>query len=113
MEGQARFDIPSPATRRQSSANGFFSLPVLVCVGNMGRNTFVGPSFVFLETSLFKNNEDHREGQSAVSVRKPFNVLNHTNFQLPGAGGATNYRTNSGSFGQAGAPSTRVTFSLG
>jgi len=29
-------------------------------------------------------------------------VLNHTNFQLPGAGGATNMRTNSGSFGQSG-----------
>jgi hypothetical protein len=31
-----------------------------------------------------------------------FNVLNHTNFQLPGANGATNNRTNSGAFGQAG-----------
>ena len=37
-----------------------------------------------------------------------FNVLNHTNFQLPGAGGATNNNINHNGFGKAGDFSTRV-----
>ena len=31
-----------------------------------------------------------------------FNVLNHTNFQLPGASGASHNQINNTSFGQAG-----------
>ncbi|HUM03912.1 MAG TPA: TonB-dependent receptor [Terriglobales bacterium] len=88
-------------TGNGSSANGFFSAPCLGCIGNMGRNSFVGPSFVTWDTSLFKNIKiTERVG---IQFRaEAFNVLNHTNFQLPGAGGATNMRTNSGAFGQAG-----------
>ena len=95
-----RYPIPGDPTS-QSSANGFFSAPCLGCVGNMGRNTFVGPSYVSWETSLFKNMKI-TEKVNLQFRAEAFNVLNHTNFQLPGAGGATNYRTNSGSFGQAG-----------
>ena len=84
-----------------SSPNGFFSAPCLGCTGNMGRNTFVGPSFVSWETSVFKNIKI-TERVNMQFRAEAFNVLNHTNFQLPGAGGATNNRTNSGSFGQAG-----------
>jgi hypothetical protein len=84
-----------------SSPNGFFSSPCLGCVGNMGRNTFVGPSFTSWETSLFKNIKI-TERVNMQFRAEAFNILNHTNFQLPGAGGATNMRTNSGSFGQAG-----------
>lgn len=84
-----------------SSPNGFFSAPCLACTGNMGRNTFVGPSFVSWDTSLFKNIKI-TERVNLQFRAEAFNVLNHTNFQLPGAGGATNNRTNSGSFGQAG-----------
>jgi outer membrane receptor protein involved in Fe transport len=84
-----------------ASANGFFSSPCLACVGSEGRNTFVGPSFVSWDTSLFKNIKiTERVGMQFRA--EAFNVLNHTNFQLPGAGGSTNNRTNSGSFGQAG-----------
>ncbi len=92
---------PSPDNPIMSSANGFFSAPCLGCVGNMGRNTFVGPSFVSFETSVFKNIKI-TERVNMQFRAEAFNVLNHTNFQLPGAGGATNNRTNSGSFGQAG-----------
>ena len=67
----------------------------------MGRNTFVGPSYVSWETSLFKNIKITEKVNMQFRA-EAFNVLNHTNFQLPGAGGATNNRTNSGSFGQAG-----------
>jgi hypothetical protein len=84
-----------------SSANGFFTSPCLACIGNMGRNSFVGPSYVSWETSLFKNIKITE--RVAMEFRaEAFNVLNHVNFQLPGAGGATNNRTNSDTFGQAG-----------
>jgi len=84
-----------------SSANGLFSVPCLGCNGNMARNSFVGPSFVSWETSLFKNIRITERVKMEFRA-EAFNVLNHTNFLLPGAGGATNMRTNSGSFGQAG-----------
>jgi hypothetical protein len=84
-----------------SSANGFFSSPCLACVGSEGRNTFVGPSYVTWDTSLFKNIKI-TERVNMQFRAEAFNIMNHTNFQLPGAGGATNNRTNSGSFGQAG-----------
>ena len=77
-----------------------FSVPCLGCNGNLGRNTFVGPSFVSWETSLFKNIKI-TERVNMEFRAEAFNVLNHTNFQLPGAGGATNMRTNSDSFGQS------------
>jgi len=83
------------------NANELFSTPCLGCVGNLGRNTFVGPSFVSWETSVFKNIKI-TERVNLQFRAEAFNVLNHTNFQLPGAGGATNMRRNSGSFGQAG-----------
>lgn len=84
-----------------ASANGFFSAPCLGCVGNEGRNTFVGPSYVSWETSLFKNIKITEKVNMQFRA-EAFNVLNHTNFLLPGALGATNNRTNSGNFGQAG-----------
>jgi len=66
----------------------------------MGRNTFVGPSFVSWETSLFKKIKvTERVGMEFRA--EAFNVLNHANFQLPGAN-ATNNRTNSSTFGKAG-----------
>jgi hypothetical protein len=84
-----------------SETGGFFSAPCLGCNGNMGRNTFVGPSYVSWETSVFKNIKVTERVKMQFRA-EAFNVLNHTNFLLPGAGGATNMRTNSGSFGQAG-----------
>ncbi len=82
-----------------SSANGLFSVPCLGCNGNMARNSFVGPSYVSWETSLFKTIRITERVKMEFRA-EAFNVLNHTNFQLPGYG-ATNNRTNSGSFGQA------------
>jgi len=83
-----------------SSANGLFSVPCLGCNGNLARNSFVGPSYISWETSLFKTIRITERVKMEFRA-EAFNVLNHTNFQLPGAG-ATNNRTNSGSFGQAG-----------
>ena len=81
--------------------NGFFSTPCLGCVGNIGRNTFVGPSFASWESSLFKNIRI-TERVNAQFRAEAFNVLNHTNFLLPGAAGGTNNNVNRGAFGEAG-----------
>jgi hypothetical protein len=80
---------------------GFFTTPCIGCVGNLGRNTFVGPNYWTVDTSVFKNIKvTERVG---IQFRaEAFNVLNHTNFQLPGAGGATRGRVNNPSFGKAG-----------
>jgi carboxypeptidase family protein len=80
---------------------GFFTAPCLGCVGNLGRNTFVGPAFTAWDTSLFKKIKvTERVGMEFRA--EAFNVLNHTNFQLPGARFATNNNINHNSFGRAG-----------
>jgi hypothetical protein len=84
--------------------SSFFTRPCPGCVGNLGRNTFEGPNFFGVDMSLFKNFQiTERVG---VQLRwEVFNVFNRTNFQLPGASGATNNRVVGASgafFGQAG-----------
>jgi hypothetical protein len=79
---------------------GFFTAPCLGCVGDLGRNTFVGPAFTSWDTSLFKKiRVTERVGMEFRA--EAFNVLNHTNFQLPGARFATNNNINHNSFGKA------------
>ena len=83
-----------------------FSTPCLGCVGNLGRNTFVGPGQWFADMSLFKNFKvTERVG---LQFRlEGFNVFNHTNFLLAqtaaaGSNGPHNRIDQSG-FGKAGA----------
>ncbi len=73
----------------------FFSDPCLGCVGNLGRNTFVGPSYWALDTSLLKNLRLSERLHLQFRI-EAFNVFNHTNFLL----GENNI--NSPSFGLAG-----------
>lgn len=80
---------------------GFFSAPCLGCIGNLRRNSFVGPSFWNFDASLFKNIRI-TERVNMQFRAESFNVFNHTNFQLPGAGGATNNQINRTNFGQSG-----------
>jgi len=75
--------------------DNFFSAPCLGCVGNLGRNTFVGPGYWAADTSIFKNFRIADKFQLQVRV-EAFNVFNHTTFQLG------NNDTNSPQFGQAG-----------
>jgi len=82
-------------------ANITFSAPCLGCVSNLGRNTFVGPSFVGWDTSVHKKIKV-TERVNMEFRAEAFNTLNHTNFQLPGAHSATNNRITSSNFGQAG-----------
>jgi len=75
--------------------SGFFSAPCLGCVGNLGRNTFLGPGYWAADTSLFKNFQISE--RLALQFRvEAFNVFNHTSFQL----GDNNI--NDLTFGQAG-----------
>jgi hypothetical protein len=77
---------------------GFFASPCLGCVGNLGRNTFVGPGYWAVDTSIFKNFRlFERFGLQCRA--EAFNVFNHTNFQL---GSAEMASLNDPYFGQAG-----------
>ncbi len=61
--------------------NNFFSAPCLGCVGNLGRNTFVGPSYWDFDTSLFKNLRISDRFRLQFRA-EAFNVFNHTNFLI-------------------------------
>ena len=69
--------------------------------GNLGRNNFVGPSFVAWDPSVFKNFK-FTERVRLQFRWEVFNALNHTNFQLPGANGAGRNAVQNSNFGQAG-----------
>jgi hypothetical protein len=74
----------------------FFSAPCLGCVGNLGRNTFVGPSYWNFDTSLFRNLRI--SDKVALQFRaEAFNVFNHTNFLI-----GNNQSLHDPFFGQAG-----------
>jgi len=81
----------------------FFSSPCLGCVSNLGRNTFVGPGYWNLDTSLFKNFRLSDRFQLQFRV-EAFNIFNHTNFQLGvgNVGPSNNNRTHNPDFGKAG-----------
>jgi len=69
------------------------------CVGNLGRNSFVGPSFWNVDMSLFKN----IKVSERVNVQfraESFNIFNRTNFTLPG--NQFHNEINDSTFGQAG-----------
>lgn len=74
----------------------FFSTPCLGCVGNLGRNTFVGPGYWAADVSISKtfriSDKLHLQFRADA-----FNVFNHTNFLI---GNNTGLRDPL--FGQAG-----------
>jgi hypothetical protein len=80
---------------------GFFTPPCLGCVGNLGRNTFVGPGYWAVDTSVFKTFQ--LSDRFGLQFRaEAFNIFNHTNFQLGGATGPTRFNNlNNPQFGQA------------
>jgi hypothetical protein len=59
----------------------FFSTPCLGCVGNLGRNTFVGPGYWAVDTSLLKNVRISERFLLQFRA-EAFNVFNHTNFLI-------------------------------
>ncbi len=88
-------------TTQAQWANGFnlpanfFYAPCLGCVGNLGRNTFIGPDYWVLDTSLLKNVTVSERLHLQFRI-EAFNVFNRTNFLL----GENNI--SSPSFGLAG-----------
>ncbi len=73
----------------------FFTQPCMACVGNLGRNTFLGPGYWAADVSVFKNFRLSEALQLQFRA-EAFNVLNHTNFQIG------HNAINDPSFGQAG-----------
>lgn len=78
----------------------FFTAPCLGCVGNLGRNTFVGPGYWAVDTSIFKTFQLSERFRLQICA-EGFNVFNHTNFQLGNATGSTGFNNLNNKFGQA------------
>jgi hypothetical protein len=76
--------------------DNFFSAPCLGCVGNLGRNTFIGPSYWSADVSLSRtfvfSDKFHLQFRAEA-----FNVFNHTNFLI-----GNNSSLHSPLFGMAG-----------
>jgi hypothetical protein len=75
--------------------------PCFGCLGNLGRNTFVGPNFWSTDLTLskaFKLTERFTLKFDAAA----FNVFNRANFLLATAGGGGHNEIHNGDFGKAG-----------
>jgi len=78
----------------------FFSAPCLGCVGNIGRNTFVGPGYWNADVSMFKNFRLSDQFNLQFRV-EAFNVFNHTNFALAFTSGSAHNDVSRAQFGEA------------
>jgi outer membrane receptor protein involved in Fe transport len=59
-----------------------FALPAAGTIGNLGRNTVIGPGYATLDAALFKN--IGLGGSRRLQLRlEGFNITNHVNFGLP------------------------------
>src|SRR5262249_61348423 len=65
-----------------------FVLPAVGLLGNLGRNTLIGPGFTNLDASLARTTKVSRVSeQFALQFRAEFfNVLKHANFSAPATG---------------------------
>jgi outer membrane receptor protein involved in Fe transport len=79
-----------------------FSAPCPGCVGNIGRNTFVGPGTWYADMTLSKTFK-FTERVNLKFDANAFNIFNHTNFLLAHAGGYAHNRYYQDDFGQADA----------
>ncbi len=83
-----------------SSPNITFSPTCLACVGNLGRNTFVGPGQWYADMTLSKVFK-FTERINLKFDANAFNIFNHTNFLLATAGGGAHNQPRTGNFGTA------------
>ncbi len=91
---------PNNYTCQSTSTVPVFSTPCLGCVGNLGRNTFVGPGNWAADMTLaktFKFTERFRLKFEAAG----FNVFNRANFLLATAGGGAHNKVADTRFGKA------------
>jgi len=77
-----------------------FSAPCLGCVGNLGRNSFVGPGYWTADMTLSKTFKITERVNMKFDANG-FNVFNRTNFILATAGGGANNNYTHSNFGQA------------
>ncbi len=90
----------SGTTYTYASPNVTFSSPCLACVGNLGRNTFVGPGIWTADMTLSKTFK-FTERVNMKFDANGFNVFNHTNFILAAVGGGAHNNYTRANFGQA------------
>ncbi len=83
-----------------ASPNVTFSPPCLACVGNLGRNSFVGPATWQSDMTLSKTFK-FTERINLKFDANGFNVFNHTNFLLATVGGGAHNNYTRGNFGEA------------
>jgi hypothetical protein len=90
-----------------------FTFPAQYTLGDLGRNTLIGPGLQDLDFSLFKNHNVTRISETfRVQFRAEFfNVLNHTNFALPDSTHTTMWNVNGALNGNAGQLTTTQTAS--
>ena len=96
------FTLPTVPSQAFYTANcdPKFAFPVCInLAGNSGRNTLTGPGLSNLDFSLFKNIPVKKIAEAFnVQFRvEAFNILNHTNFQVPSATSNTDIFTANGS----------------
>ena len=77
-----------------------FSPPCLGCVGNLGRNTFVGPGQWYADMTLSKTFK-FTERVNLKFDAAAFNIFNRANFLLATQGGGAHNQPRTGNFGQA------------
>jgi hypothetical protein len=97
--GWGRTKLPD-GVYQYASPGVTFSPPCLACVGNLGRNTFVGPSAWYADMTLSKIFKITERVNMKFDANG-FNVFNHTNFLLASVGGNANNNYTRVSFGQA------------
>jgi hypothetical protein len=83
-----------------TSPNVTFSPTCLACVGNLGRNSFVGPATWYSDMTLSKTFKI-TERVNLKFDANAFNIFNHTNFILATAGGQAHNNYTRANFGQA------------
>ena len=82
-----------------------FSNPCLGCLGNLGRNTFVGPGYWESDLTMAKNFKLTERFNLRFELAA-FNLFNHTNFLLASASTNSHNSLTDGLFGKAGATSS-------
>jgi hypothetical protein len=82
-----RYFTPVAAFGGNGSVSGPFARPAFGTFGNIGRNSYRGPSDYFADASLFKN-FDITERVKAQFQFQAFNVLNHVPLGVPNASNA-------------------------
>jgi outer membrane receptor protein involved in Fe transport len=99
--GRTKILNPDGTTSYQYASPGVtFSTPCLACVGNLGRNTLVGPGAWYADMTLSKIFKITEKVNMKFDANG-FNVFNHTNFLLASAGGNANNNFTRAQFGQA------------